>query len=196
MSTLIIFWYKFTYSYHIHCSGSMSGYSVKPLYFGRTRNVSINALVASWLCFGGSWNISYFLKWTCLPIIPKFDLLKAINISVSGSKKEKFPPVLHQCMTSCQLKWRIQGHFEQFSKCYFFTSKHFISIQTIRKFLDLKTCILKKSVLPKLNKFKKHKIMQHQISPIFVVLGPFSNLSHKKDSKYIFCRHLYISMFP
>ena len=112
MSTLIIFWYKFTYSYHIHCSGSMSGYSVKPLYFGRTRNVSINALVASWLCFGGSWNISYFLKWTCLPIIPKFDLLKAINISVSGSKKKIFPPVLHQCMTSCQLKWRIQGHFE------------------------------------------------------------------------------------
>ena len=90
MSTLIIFWYKFTYSYHIHWSGSMSGYSVKPLYFGRTRNVSINALVASWLCFGGSWNIFYFLKWTCLPIIPKFDLLKAINISVSGSKKKYF----------------------------------------------------------------------------------------------------------
>ena len=57
----------------------------------------------------------------------------------------------------------------------FFTSKHFISIQTIRKFLDLKTCIPKKPLLPKLNKFKKHKKMQHQISPIFLVLEKFES---------------------
>ena len=123
------------------------------------------------------WKLKYFLfpQVNMFAYYPKIWPVESNKYFGKWEQKKIFPPVLHQCMTSCQLKWRIQGHFEQFSKCYFFTSKHFISIQTIRKFLDLKTCISKKSLLPKLNKFKKHKIMQHQISPIFVVLEKFES---------------------